>query len=325
MLHLLRRAPLSALCGFVAVLMACSAANAQDARVMKIILPFAAGDLPDIIARSLANDIGKELGRTVVIDNRPGASGLIGLQALASAEPDGLTIGLGAQGPVVIGPLVNKWPLDVRTALVPIALAYINYVYLATSPKFTPKNLTEIIAYSKAHPGTVRIGTLGHGSFTHLFFELLRKQAGLDYMHIPYRTSAQLLSDLTEGRIDISLVGIVTGASYSKDGRLRGIAVTGRTRDAGIPDTPTVSETAPGLELFGWFGYFAPKGTPPDIIDKINAAVNRALLNPETIKLLQNQQHLDPAPGSPADFRRLWDADYERLSGLIRELGIVPQ
>lgn len=324
MFHRLRCAALSALCGFAVAMMTCSAATAQGSRVVKVIVPYAAGDLPDIIARSLANDMAKELGRSVVVDNRPGASGLIGLQALAAAEPDGLTIGLGAQGPTVIAPLVNKWPLDVRTALTPVALAYTNYLYLATSTKFPAKNLAELIAYSKAHPGTVQIATVGPGSFLHLFFELLRKQAGLDYTAVPYRAGTQILSDLTEGRIDASLLGFATGESYSKDGRVRGIAITGRKRNADAPEIPTVSETVPGLEMLGWFGYFAPKGTSPEIIDKINAAVNRAMANPETMKLMQ-KQHLDAAAGSPADFRRLWDSDYERLSGLIRELGIVPQ
>lgn len=311
---------------FVLVAAPCTSvfAQSQHTRPIKVIVPFAAGDLVDIIARLLADDMAKDLGQPVIVDNRPGASGLIGLQAVASADPDGHTIALGQLGNVVIAPVMNKWPFDVRTALEPVALTYTNYVIILGSPSFKANSLQELIAYSKSNPGTVRIATIGTGSFLHLMFEMLHKRVGLDYTHIPYRVGVQMAPDLLAGRIEVGALSFSNGLSYVREGRLRAIAISGRTRNEAAADIPTISETVPGFEMLGWFGFFAPKGTPSTMIDRINAAVNRAMANPETEKKIKNL-HIDAAPGKPADFARLWKDDYERLSSLIRELGIAQQ
>ena len=311
---------------FVLAAIPCNSAFAQSqhTRPIKVIVPFPAGDLVDIIARLLADDMAKELGQPVVIDNRPGASGLIGLQAVANAEPDGHTIALGQLGNMAITPVMNKWSLDVRTTLEPVALTYTNYVMILAAPGFQAGSLKDLIAYSKAHPGAVRVATVGLGSFPHLMFEMLRKQAGFDYTHVPYRGGVQIAPDLMTGRIEVGSLSFANGLSYTNDGRLRALAVSGRTRNAVAPDVPTIGEIVPGVEMLGWFGYFAPKGTPPTMINRINAAVNRAMANPETEKQVKNL-YIDAAPGTPADFARVWKDDYERLSGLIRELGIAPQ
>lgn len=315
------------LCLAIFALMAvpCSAfAEAQHTKPIKIIIPFPAGDLVDVICRLLADDMAKDLGQPIVVDNRAGASGLIGLQAAASAEPDGHTIAMGQLGNMAITPVMNKWPLDVRAAFEPVALTYTNYVMILVAPNFQVNSLKELIAYSKAHPGTVRVGTVGTGSFPHLMFELLRKQAGFDYTHIPYRGGVQIAPDLITGRIEAGSLGFSGGLSYSKDGRLRALATSGRTRNEAAPELPTISEIVPGLEMLGWFGFFAPKGTPPAMINRINAAVNRAMANPETQKQIKNL-HIDATPGTPADFARLWKEDYDRFSSLINELGIAQQ
>ncbi|MBR1123240.1 tripartite tricarboxylate transporter substrate binding protein [Bradyrhizobium lablabi] len=299
-------------------------AQAQHKGPIKVIIPFPAGDLVDIIARLLADDMAKDLGQPIVIDNRPGASGLIGLQAVASAEPDGHTLAMGQLGNMAITPVMNKWPLDVRTTLEPVALTYTNYVMILAAPNFKVNSLQELIAYSKANPGAIRVATVGTGSFPHLMFEMLRKQAGFDYTHIPYRGGVQIAPDLVTGRIEAGSLSFSNGLSYISDGRLRGLAMSGRARNPAAPDLPTISETVPGLEMLGWFGFFAPKGTPPAMINRINAAVNRAMANPETEKQAKNL-YIDAAPGTPADFARLWKDDYDRLSSLIRELGIAQQ
>lgn len=308
----------------VAALPCIALAQAQHTKPIKVIVPFPAGDLVDVIGRLLADDMAKELGQPVIMDNRAGASGLIGLQAAANAEPDGHTIAMGQLGNMAITPVMNKWPLDVRTAFEPVALTYTNYVMILAAPNFPVKSLQELIAYSKANPGAVRVATVGTGSFPHLMFELLRKQAGFDYTHIPYRGGVQIAPDLITGRIEVGSLGFSGGLSYTQDGRLRGLATSGRTRNAAAPDMPTISEVVPGIEMLGWFGFFAPKGTPPAMIARINAAVNRAMANPETQKQIRNL-HIDAAPGTPDDFARLWKADYDRLSSLIIELGIAQQ
>lgn len=228
-------------------------AQSQHTRPIKVIVPFPAGDLVDIIARLLADDMAKELGQPVVIDNRPGASGLIGLQAVANGEPDGHTIALGQLGNMAITPVMNKWQLDVRTTLEPVALTYTNYVMILAAPSFQVGSLKELIAYSKSHPGAVRVATVGVGSFPHLIFEMLRKQAGFDYTHIPYRGGVQIAVDLMTGRVEAGSLSFANGLSYTSDGRLRALAISGRARNAVAPDVPTIGEIVPGLEMLGWF------------------------------------------------------------------------
>ncbi len=291
---------------------------------IKIIIPFPPGEVVDLIARLLADDMAKDLGQPITIDNRPGASGLIGLQAAASAEPDGHTLVMGQLGNIVIAPIVNKWPLDVRARFEPVALAYTNFIMLVAAPDFKARSLRELIDYSKANPGVVRVGTVGPGSFPHLMFELLRKQSGFDYTHVPYKGSAQITPDLMASRIEVSSLGFSNGLTFSNDGRLRAIAISGRTRSPAAPNIPTMSETVPGLEMLGWFQIFAPKGTPPAMVDRLNAAVKRAMANPAIEKQI-SALYIEPAPGTPADFDRIWKSDYERFSNLVREFNIVPQ
>lgn len=299
-------------------------AQAQHTRPIKVIVPFPAGDLVDVIARLLADDMAMELGQPLVVENRPGASGLIGLQAVASAEADGHTLAMGQLGNMAISPVMNKWPLDVRASFAPVALTYTNYITILATPSLPVSSLKELVAYSQANPGAVRIGTVGLGSFPHLMFEMLRKQAGLDYTHIPYRGGVQIVPDLMAGRIEVGSLGFATALTYSNDGRLRPLAVSARTRNPAAPDLPTISETVPGLTMLGWFGFFAPRGTPPAMINRINAAVNSAMSNPKTQKQVENL-HIDASSGTPGDFARVWSDDYERLSSLIRDLGIAPQ
>jgi tripartite-type tricarboxylate transporter receptor subunit TctC len=297
-------------------------AQAQHTRAIKVIVPFPAGETADMIVRFLADDMTKELGQAVIVDNRPGASGLIGLQAAANAEPDGHTFVMGQLGNMAITPVMNKWQLDVRTQFEPVALTYTNYIVILATPSLPVRTLPELIAHSKANPGALRIGTVGLGSFPHLMFEMLRKQAGLDYTHVTYRGSTQIVPDLIAGRIEVSTLNFASGIPYIGDGRLRAIATSGRARNEATPNLPIVAESVPGLTMMGWFGFFAPKGTPQAMIERFNAAVNRAMSNPKALEQAK-RLHIDPAPGAPADFARIWADDYVRLSGLIRELGIA--
>jgi tripartite-type tricarboxylate transporter receptor subunit TctC len=307
----------------LACLLAAVGASAQDypSRPIKVVVPYPAGDLADVIARLLGNEMAKELGQPLVVENRAGASGLIGLQVVANAEPDGYTLVLGQMGSVAVAPNINKWPFKVREVLDPVAMAYTNYMMLVTTPSLPVKTLPELIAYSKAHPGLVRAATNGAGGFPHLAIELLRKQAGFDFSHIPYRGSSQILSDVMAGRVEMTIFGYSGLYPYVQDGRLRGIAVSGRRRAPNAPDIPTVGETVPSYEALGWFGYFAPKGTPAAVVNKINAAVNHAIAAPD-VQEQARRQGLDPSPGTPADFAQAWKTDYDKWGGIIRDLGL---
>lgn len=307
----------------LAYLLAAVGASAQDypSRPIKLVVPYPPGDLADVIARLLGNEMTKELGQPIVVENRPGASGLIGLQVVANAEPDGYTLVLGQMGSLAVASNINKWPFKVRDVFDPVAMAYTNYMMLVTTPGLPVKTLPELIAYSKANPGRVRAATNGAGGFPHLTIELLRKQAGLDFSHIPYRGTSQILPDLMSGRVEMTIFGYSGLYPYVQDGRLKGIAVTGRQRAPNAPDIPTVGETVPGYEALGWFGYFAPKGTPAAVVNKINAAVNKAIALPE-IQEQARRQGLDPSSGTPADLAQTWKTDYEKWGGIIRDLGL---
>jgi tripartite-type tricarboxylate transporter receptor subunit TctC len=277
-------------------------AQAQHNRPIKVIIPFPAGDLVDVIARLLADGMAKDLGQTLIIENRPGGSGLSGLQATANAQPDG----------------------HVRAALEPVALTYVNYITILATPGLPVTSLRELIDYSKANPGAVKIATVGLGSFPHLMFEMLRKQAGLDYVHVPYRGGVQIVPDLVTGRIEVGSMSFANSLSYTTDGSLRGLAVSARTRNSAAPDMPTISETVPDFTMLGWFGFFAPRGTSPAMVERINSAVNRAMADPETQKHVKSL-HIDASPGAPADLARLWQSDFSRFTRLINELEIAAQ
>jgi tripartite-type tricarboxylate transporter receptor subunit TctC len=288
---------------------------------IRIIVPYPPGDLADVITRLLGNDMSKELGQSIVVENHPGASGLIGLQAAARAEPDGYTMVMGQMGAVVVAPLTNDWPIDVRKVLQPVALAYTNYMMLVAKPDFPARTLPELIAYSKAHPGRVRVGTNGAGGFPHLSMELLKEKTGFDFTNIPYKGSTQIMSDLMSGRVELTVFGYSGLYPYVQDGRLIALGVTGRNRAPNAPNIPTFGEAVPGYEALGWFGLFAPAGTPADVVDKVNKALNKAVGDPQ-VRVQAQRLGLDPATGTPADFAKTWEQDYAKWGGTIRNLGL---
>jgi tripartite-type tricarboxylate transporter receptor subunit TctC len=310
------------LCGLACLVLA-GAASAQDFpnRPIKVIVPYPAGDLADVIARLLGDEMAKDLGQPVVVENRTGASGMIGLQAVAIAEPDGYTLALGQMGSISVAPLINKWPFKVEEAFVPVANAYTNFMMVVGTPTLPVKTLPELIAFAKANPGALRFASNGVGGYPHLAMELLAKQAGFTFTHVPYRGATQVFPDLVAGRVEVTLFGFTNLYPYVQDGRLVGIAVTGRQRSESLPKVGIANEVLPGYEAMGWFGYFAPKGTPAAAITKVNAAINRALAQP-AIKDQARRLGLEAAFGSPADFGKTWKADNEKYAAIIRELGL---
>ncbi|HTJ99776.1 MAG TPA: tripartite tricarboxylate transporter substrate binding protein [Bordetella sp.] len=288
---------------------------------IRIIVPYPPGDLADVITRLLSSNMSQELGQSVVVENHPGASGLIGLQLTARAEPDGYTFVMGQMGAVVVAPLTNDWPIDVRKALAPVALAYTNYMMLVAKPDFPAKTLPELIKYSKEHPGRVRVGTNGEGGFPHLSMELLKEKAGFDFTNIPYKGSTQIMSDLMSGRVELTVFGYSGLYPYVQDGRLMALGVTGRDRAPNAPNIPTFGESVPGYEALGWFGLFAPAGTPADVVAKVNKAMNKAVADPQ-VQVQAQRLGLDPATGTPAQFAKIWQDDYAKWGGTINNLGL---
>jgi len=296
-------------------------AQNYPSKAIQVIVPYPAGDLADVIARSLGQKISEDLGQPIVVENKPGASGLVGLQAALQAAPDGYTLVMGQMGSMAVAPNVNRWPFDVRKEFVPVAMAYTNYMMFVTNKDFPPKTLRELIDYSKKNPGKVRAAANGTGGFPHLSLELLKQKAGFDYTLIPYKGSGQIIPDVIAGRVEMTIFGFSGLYPLVKDGRLHAIAVTGRERAPTAPDIPTVGETIPGYEALGWFGLFAPKGTPAAAIDRLNQAVNKAMKDPGIIEQAKTLG-LDSAPGTPAQFGQAWEADYKKWGDIIRSLGL---
>lgn len=314
---LLRIVMLLLACGLFAI-----GASAQTfTKPIRVIVPYPAGDLADIIARLLAPKLEESLGQSIFIDNRPGASGLLGLQAALQGSPDNHTFVLGQMGSMAVAPITHKQTFDVRTEFVPVAMAYTNYMVLVASPTLPVNTLAELIAYSKANPGKVRLATNGEGGFPHLAMEQLKERSGLDFQHIPYKGSGQPMTDVIGGQVDLTVAGFSTTYPQVKAGRLKAIAVTGKDRSPNAPNLPTVGETVPGYQALGWFGYFAPKGTSQGLIATFNAAVNNALKDPG-IREKAEGLGLDADPGTPSQFGTIWRNDYDRWSKVIHRLNL---
>lgn len=297
-------------------------AQAYPSKPIRVIVPFTAGDLADTIARLLAPRISEKFqGQTIVVDNKPGASGMIGLQQAMQADADGYTFVLGQMGGMAVAPNVNRQPFDVRKEFVAVAPAFSNYMLLVTHPSVPAKNLAELLAHAKAHPGQLRLATNGEGGFPHLAMELLKERSGIDYLHVPYKGAAQIPIDLIAGRVDMTILGYSSLIQHVNAGKLQAIATTGTRRPANSPTIATIGETVPGYAALGWFGFFARRGTPEPVIAAFNDAVNAALAAPDVLERARTLD-IDPQPGTAQDLEKSWAQDFERWGRLIRSLGL---
>ena len=299
-----------------------SASQAQTwpSQPIRIIVPFQAGDLADVIARMVGQKIGADLGQPVVVENRSGASGLVGLQAAMQAPPDGHTFVMGQMGGMAVAPNINRQPFDVRTEFKGVAGMYSNYMVLVAANDFAPRTLTEIIAYARANPGKLTMASNGQGGFPHLAFEQIRREAGgFEYTHVPYKGSSQIPADVISSRVDVTILGYSTLMPHVEAGRMKAVAITGTRRNTLSPDLPTVGETVKGYSALGWFGLFARSGTPTDVVEKVNASVNKALEMPDIVERAKTMG-LDVMAGTPEAFDQTWKDDHQKWGQLIRDL-----
>lgn len=312
----IRAAALSAVLGVLAV---AGAAAQTFTKPIRVIVPYPAGDAADSIARSLAPKLKDLLGQPIIIDNKPGASGLLGLQSAMAAENDGHTFVLGQMGSMAVAPITNKQPFDVRTEFVPVAMTYTNYMLLVANPALPFKTFPEMLAYSKANPGQLKLATNGEGGFPHLAMELLAQRSGLAYVHIPYKSSSQPVTDVIAGHVSMTVASFSVVYPQVQSGRVAAIGLTGKARTPIAPTIGTLAETVPGYEALGWFGFFATKSTPAASINAFNTAVNAAMKVPE-IQQHAQAQGLDTLALTPAQFGAVWRDDYDKWGKLIREL-----
>ncbi|MCJ0762271.1 Bug family tripartite tricarboxylate transporter substrate binding protein [Variovorax terrae] len=297
------------------------AADSFPSKPVRIMYPFPAGGGMEVVLRVIAQEMQKSTGQSFVIDNRPGAGAAIAAQAAASAAPDGYTLFVGPVGIMALTPHLRKLPYDPQKDLVAVARLSEFKGVLIVGNQVPVKNVEEFIAYAKAHPGKLSYGSSGIGSQGHVSGEILQRGWGIKLNHIPYKGAADMVSDLIAGRLDIA--NDLTMLSYAKQGKAKLLAVFDDKRLADYPEAPALGELrVPQVNKGGtWFGAFAPKGTPPEVVDKLASEFEKALKSPEVIDRMRPIT-ISPAFLGPKEFKKVWDEDYTSYGSIIKEAGI---
>jgi tripartite-type tricarboxylate transporter receptor subunit TctC len=310
---------------FAALFVLAAQGQPYPSKPVRIIIPFPPGNTTDIMSRLIAPKMSERLGQQVIVENRPGASGMLGLDYVAKSPPDGYTIAAGQGGNMVVLPHTSKnIPYDALRDFAPIALSTTNYLGIVSNPNAPFKTVGEMVAYAKGNPGRLTVATNGEGGFPHLAFEHLRTMANITYTHIPYKGSAAIATDIIGGQVQAGIDGITGITPHIKSGRLRLLAVTNKTRVELWPDTPAAAEDVPGYESGGWFGYVAPAGTPRDIVLRLNEEINRALRSPDVSEKLVSAG-LIVVSEPPEFFATVLRNDFAKYGKLVKDIGFQPQ
>ncbi|WP_428032779.1 Bug family tripartite tricarboxylate transporter substrate binding protein [Ancylobacter sp.] len=268
----------------MASLVLTGAAVAQDypTRPVTLVIPFAAGGSTDLVGRLIAERMSAELGQSVVVENKGGAGGNLGAAQVAKATPDGYTILMGTVATHALNPtLYKKMPYDPVTSFAPVSLLVVVPNVLVVNPDFPAKTTEELIALLKKEPGKYSYASSGNGTPLHLSGELFKSMADVDMQHIPYQGAGPALIDVLSGQVPIMFDNLPSSTSHIKSGKLRALGVTTAKRAPSFPDVPAIAEAVPGYETYTWNAIFAPAGTPPDVVAKLNAAANKALEDPK--------------------------------------------
>jgi tripartite-type tricarboxylate transporter receptor subunit TctC len=301
-----------------------TSAGAADypTRPIRVLVPYAAGGPSDTGARLAAEPLSRQLGQPVIIENQGGAGGLIGTEAYKRYEPDGYTILLGAIGPFAILPAAKTVRYDVQKDFVPLGLVWRSPLTLAVSPKLGIKSLKDFIAYIKANPGKVTVGSAGVGSITHLAIELFKHKANVDIIHVPFRSTSESLPALMGGQIDALFGDTPSIAAQITSGKIVGIAVASSKRETSIPDVPTMAEQGlPGVDASSWFGFVVSSKVPAPIVQRLQSAMAEAQKDPSYLKTLGTQGASYGEPGA-APYAELIKSDAKKWGTLIKETGI---
>ena len=304
----------------LAVAAASSAVAAQTSypsRPVKLIVAFAAGSAPDIMARVYGNELKERLGQPVVVDNKPGATGAIGADLVVKAPVDGYTLLLNSSA-LAINPWVKKQSFDFRRDLVPVARTGDSKYVLTVYPKLPIHNLDDFIGYAKKNPGKLMCATYGVASPPHLALELLKKEAGIDVMHVPYKTFGQVLPDLVSGQVSCSLDPAASVAPHVPTGTVRAVAHTGKGSIEMYPKLDGIGNRFPLATVVGWQAIFAPAATPEPVLARLRKDWQETLKSPAVQKVLRDSG-FEPAQGSLDDFKNDIEADYRKFGRVIKE------
>jgi tripartite-type tricarboxylate transporter receptor subunit TctC len=291
-------------------------------RPIRLVVPQAAGSATDNVSRTLAPELSKQLGQNVVVDNRPGGALTIGIDIVAKSAPDGYTIGQGPVGALAITRhMVAKLPYDIERDLQPVALVTTGYMLLAVSPKTPFHSVRELIDYAKKNPGKLSNASSSNGSPGHVSGELFKYMTGTDIVHVPYKGGAPAIADLIAGNVELMFESTNSIAPHVRAGRVRALAVTGLKRSISLPEVPTLVEAGvPGYEVNAWSGIIAPAGLPSPILDRLNKAINAAIVAPETAQRFE-QLGSEGGGGTPEEFAALIRRDSAKWADVVKRSG----
>jgi tripartite-type tricarboxylate transporter receptor subunit TctC len=312
----------------IALLMAIGlGAWAQDDypnRPVRIIVPFAPGGSTDVVARILADKLGTQFKQTFIVENKPGAGGNIGADAVAKASPDGYTLLMGTTGVLAINKYLYKnMSFDPDRDLAPVSYTSLITNILVVNPQVPARTVAELLALAKADPGKYTFASSGAGSSTHLSAELFKSMAGVDILHVPYKGSSQALTDVMAGQVTMLFDNAPSSIPFIEQGRLRAVAVTSTKRLPNLPDVPTIDEAGvKGYESLSWSGIVAPAATPRRIVDKLNAAIDRILREPDVRQRFASLG-VEPVGGPPEDFSRHIRGEAEKWGRVVKTANIT--
>ena len=314
-----------AVCATLAVLLSfpvLAAEQAYPSKPIRLVVPFPAGGSLDVVARAIGQKLTEAWGQPVVIDKRPGAGGNIGADLVAKSAPDGYTILEGALSTHAVNvSLYAKMPYDPIRDFAPITLVAVTPNVLVLNASYPVNSVPELLAYARANPGKLSFGSGSNGSAGHLAGELFKTEAGVDMVHIPYKGGAPALQALLAGDTQLMFDNLANSAAQIKAGKLKALAVTTAKRSSLMPELPTLSETGlPGFDIYTWWGFMAPAGTPKEIVAKWNAEVTRILNSPE-MKAFFAQQGAEPAPDSPEQFAALIRSEISKYAKIVKQSG----
>jgi tripartite-type tricarboxylate transporter receptor subunit TctC len=311
---------------FTVVAMA-AAAHAQDwpQRPVRIVVPFAAGSSPDILARIVNDKLAARIGQPLIVENKPGAGGNSGTDAVSKAQPDGYTFLLSVNAPLVYNTILYKnLPYDPFKDLMPVSLAATTPNVCAVSNSMGVDSVKGWLAAMKKNPGKFNFASTGNGSISHLGVELIKAKTQSFAVHIPYASSGQAVTAIVQGDVQYACLPPVTVMPQAKAGRIKALAVTSAERSALLPELPTLRESGlPDIQALPWFAYMAPKGTPNDVVQRMSREIAATLKDPETVKRLQTA-YFDPVGSTPEGLSKFMDEELRRWKPVIDRAGLKP-
>ena len=290
-------------------------------RPIRWIVPYPAGGTTDILSRIMADFLAQRLGQPVVIENKPGAANNIATQAVISAPPDGHTILLTATTNAINATFYEKLPFNFQRDIAQVGGFVTLPFVLIASPSFPAKTVPELVAYAKANPGKVNMGSFGTGTISHLAIELFKLSTGVDIVHVPYRSGVPLVTDMFAGLVQTGIDAMPNSLQHIQRGALRALAVTNSKRSHVVPDVPTIGESIPGYAVDGWIGIGVPSGTPADVVAILNRELNAGLSDP-AVKARLAELGATPFPYAPADFSAYVAAETEKWAKVVRSAGV---